>query len=53
VIGEYSMDKAASQNGCIDEKRVVLETLTAFKRAGAYLLLTFTPSTPSAAGLRA
>lgn len=41
VSGEYSMVKAAAQNGWIDEKRVVLETLTAFKRAGADLILTY------------
>ena len=35
VSGEYAMVKAAAQNGWIDEKKVVLETLTGMKRAGA------------------
>ncbi|MCG6133271.1 MAG: porphobilinogen synthase [Nostoc sp. LLA-1] len=41
VSGEYSMVKAAALNGWIDEKRVVMETLTGFKRAGADLILTY------------
>lgn len=41
VSGEYAMVKAAAQKGWIDEKRVVLETLTGFKRAGASLILTY------------
>ncbi len=41
VSGEYAMVKAASQAGWIDEKGVVLETLTGFKRAGADLILTY------------
>ena len=41
VSGEYAMVKAAAQNGWIDEKKVVLETLTSFKRAGADLILTY------------
>jgi porphobilinogen synthase len=41
VSGEYAMVKAAAQNGWIDEKRVVLETMTSFKRAGADLILTY------------
>jgi porphobilinogen synthase len=41
VSGEYAMVKAAAANGWIDEKRVVLETLTGFKRAGADLILTY------------
>lgn len=41
VSGEYSMVKAASANGWIDEERVVEETLTAFKRAGADVILTY------------
>ena len=41
VSGEYSMVKAAALNGWIDEKRVVMETLTSFKRAGADLILTY------------
>jgi porphobilinogen synthase len=41
VSGEYSMVKAAAQNGWIDEKAVVLEMLTSMKRAGADLILTY------------
>jgi len=41
VSGEYAMLKAAAQNGWIDEKRVGLEILTAIKRAGADLILTY------------
>jgi porphobilinogen synthase len=41
VSGEYAMVKAAVAKGWIDEKRVVLETLTGFKRAGADLILTY------------
>ena len=41
VSGEYSMVKAAAQNGWLDEKRVVLEILTAIKRAGADCILTY------------
>ena len=41
VSGEYSMVKAAANNGWIDEKRVVGEILTAFKRAGADIILTY------------
>ena len=41
VSGEYSMIKAAVVNGWIDEERVVMETLTSFKRAGADLILTY------------
>ncbi|MBF2098443.1 MAG: porphobilinogen synthase [Gloeomargaritaceae cyanobacterium C42_A2020_066] len=41
VSGEYAMVKAAALNGWIDEKRVVLETLTSFKRAGADMILTY------------
>ena len=41
VSGEYSMVKAAAQNGWIDETRVVEEILTAFKRAGADIILTY------------
>lgn len=41
VSGEYSMIKAAALNGWIDEKKVTLETLTSFKRAGADLILTY------------
>lgn len=41
VSGEYAMVKAASQKGWIDEKRIVYEILTGFKRAGADLILTY------------
>lgn len=41
VSGEYSMIKAAAQNGWIDEKAVVMEKLTSMKRAGADLILTY------------
>jgi porphobilinogen synthase len=41
VSGEYAMIKAAAQHGWIDEKKVILETLTSMKRAGADLILTY------------
>jgi porphobilinogen synthase len=41
VSGEYAMVKAAVANGWLDEKRVVLETMTAFRRAGADLIITY------------
>jgi porphobilinogen synthase len=41
VSGEYAMIKAAAANGWIDEAKVTLETLTAMKRAGADLILTY------------
>ena len=41
VSGEYSMIKAAAERGWLDEKTAVLETLTAFKRAGADGILTY------------
>jgi len=41
VSGEYAMIKAAAANGWIDERRVVLETLLGFKRAGADMILTY------------
>jgi porphobilinogen synthase len=41
VSGEYSMVKAAAQNGWIDEKTTILEILTAIKRAGADLIITY------------
>ena len=41
VSGEYSMVKAAAQNGWIDEKKAILEILTAIKRAGADLIITY------------
>jgi porphobilinogen synthase len=41
VSGEFSMLKAAAANGWLDERSVVLETLTSIKRAGADLILTY------------
>ncbi len=41
VSGEYAMIKAAAANGWIDEKATVLETMTAFKRASADLIITY------------
>jgi porphobilinogen synthase len=41
VSGEYSMVKAASANGWIDEKKIVFEILTAIKRAGADIIITY------------
>jgi porphobilinogen synthase len=41
VSGEYSTLKAAAQNGWIDERRAVLETLTAIRRAGADAIVTY------------
>lgn len=41
VSAEYSMVKAAVQKGWIDERAIVLETLTGFKRAGADMILTY------------
>jgi len=41
VSGEYSMVKAAAQNGWLDEERAVLEALTGIKRAGADIIITY------------
>lgn len=41
VSGEYSMVKAAAERGWIDEKTIVLETLTGIRRAGADIILTY------------
>jgi porphobilinogen synthase len=41
VSGEYAMLKAAARNGWIDERRAMLETLTAIHRAGADIILTY------------
>jgi len=41
VSGEYAMVKAAARNGWLDEQRVVLEILTAIRRAGADIVLTY------------
>ena len=41
VSGEYALIKAAAANGWVDEPRMVLETLTGFKRAGADIIITY------------
>ncbi|MCE4051580.1 MULTISPECIES: porphobilinogen synthase [Bacillaceae] len=41
VSGEYSMVKAAAQNGWIDEERIVMEMMVSMKRAGADLIMTY------------
>jgi porphobilinogen synthase len=41
VSGEFAMIKAAGKNGWIDEERVMMESLTAIKRAGADMILTY------------
>ena len=41
VSGEFSMVKAAAQMGWIDERRIVMENLTAIKRAGADIIITY------------
>ncbi len=41
VSGEYAMIMAAAGNGWLDEKRAILESLLAFKRAGADGVLTY------------
>jgi len=41
VSGEYSMVKAAAQNGWIDEERMVMEMMTGFKRAGSDIIITY------------
>jgi porphobilinogen synthase len=41
VSGEYAMVKAAAQNGWLEERRTVLEILTAIKRAGADIIVTY------------
>ena len=41
VSGEYAMLKAAAQNGWIDERRAMLETLTSIRRAGADIIITY------------
>jgi porphobilinogen synthase len=41
VSGEYTMIKAATQNGWLDERRAVLEALTGIKRAGAEIIITY------------
>jgi len=41
ISGEYAMIEAAAANGWLDRDRVVLETLTSIKRAGASVVLTY------------
>ncbi len=41
VSGEYSMIKAAAQNGWIDERRIAMEVLTGIRRAGADMIITY------------
>jgi len=41
VSGEYSMIKAAAQNGWVNEQEMVMEKLTSMKRAGADLIITY------------
>jgi porphobilinogen synthase len=41
VSGEYAMIEAAAKNGWIDRERVILESLTAIKRAGADLIISY------------
>ena len=41
VSGEYSMVKAASQQGWVDEKSVTIELLTSIQRAGADIIITY------------
>jgi porphobilinogen synthase len=41
VSGEYAMIKAAAANGWLDEKRIVHETLSSIRRAGASVILTY------------
>ncbi len=41
VSAEYAMVKAAAQNGWVDEKRIIMEILTAIKRAGADIIITY------------
>ena len=41
VSGEYAMIKAASQNGWLEEEKVILESLISFRRAGADAIITY------------
>ena len=41
VSGEYSMIKAAGQNGWVDEQKIMMETLLSIKRAGADIIITY------------
>ena len=51
VSGEYAMIKAAAQNGWIDEERAMIESLTAIRRAGADMIITYF-ARPAARSLR-
>ena len=41
VSGEYSMIKAAGEKGWLDDRKVAMEVLTAIKRAGANIIITY------------
>jgi len=41
VSGEYAMVKAAAERGWVDEERIVPETLTSIRRAGADIIITY------------
>ena len=41
VSGEYSMVKAAAEKGWLDENKIIIEQLTAFKRAGASMIVSY------------
>src|SRR5258708_12619222 len=41
ISGEYAMIEAAAERGWLDRERVILETLTSIKRAGASIILTY------------
>jgi porphobilinogen synthase len=41
VSGEYTMIKAAAEMGRVDEKAIMMETMMAFKRAGADIIITY------------
>ena len=41
VSGEYAMVEAAARNGWIDRERIILESLTCIRRAGADIILTY------------
>ena len=41
MSGEYSMIKSVAKNNSLDEKKIVLETLTCIKRAGANAIITY------------
>ena len=41
VSGEFAMVKAAAEKGWIDERRIVMESMTSFKRAGADIIITY------------